>query len=63
MPAPCCRGDALGRGQALPEELRQGQDQPSLLVLGLPTAVSQALFMTGNYTVVVTRSPEQHVLT
>lgn len=50
--------------QPLPKELqrRAGPAQP--MMLGLSTAVSQALFMAGSYSVVVvTRSLQQHVLT
>lgn len=62
---PCPGCSACGSWVTLcPRSSKQEQDQPSSMTLGLPTAVSQALFMAGSYTVVVvTRSLEQHVLT
>lgn len=62
---PCPGCSACGSWVTLcPRSSKQEQDQPSSMMLGLPTAVSQALFMAGSYTVVVvTRSLEQHVLT
>lgn len=76
-PAPCHWNDAEAEAQPCPGCSAHGswvthcprsskpeQHQPSPVALGLPTAVSQALFMAGSYTVVaVTRSLQQHVLT